>query len=80
MFRVITIEREYGCGGGAIAAQLAKQINWSLWDKRITEEIAKLANVDASAVRRCPVPAVYNISKYIVRQRLPHFSPRNSSR
>jgi len=23
MFRVITIEREYGCGGGAIAAQLA---------------------------------------------------------
>jgi cytidylate kinase len=53
MFRVITIEREYGCGGGAIAAQLAQQMGWTLWDKRLTEEIAKLANVDHSAVRRC---------------------------
>jgi cytidylate kinase len=53
MFRVITIEREYGCGGGAIAAQLANQIGWSLWDKRLTEEIARMANVDHSAVRRC---------------------------
>jgi cytidylate kinase len=53
MFRLITIEREYGCGGGAIAAQLAKDLGWSLWDKRLTEEIARLANVDASAVKRC---------------------------
>jgi cytidylate kinase len=53
MFRVITIEREYGCGGGAIAAQLAKHLGWSLWDKRLTEEIARLANVDQSAVKRC---------------------------
>jgi cytidylate kinase len=53
MFRVITIEREYGCGGGAIAAQLARRLEWSLWDKRLTEEIARLANVDASAVKRC---------------------------
>jgi cytidylate kinase len=53
MFRVITIEREYGCGGGAIAARLAKQLGWTLWDKRLTEEIARLANVDPSAVKRC---------------------------
>jgi len=53
MFRVITIEREYGCGGGAIAAQLAKRLGWNLWDKRLTEEIARLANVDTSAVMRC---------------------------
>jgi cytidylate kinase len=53
MFRVITIEREYGCGGGAIAGQLAKHLGWSLWDKRLTEEIARLANVDQSAVKRC---------------------------
>ena len=53
MFRVITVEREYGCGGGAIAAQLAHQLGWNLWDKRLTEEIARLANVDQSAVRRC---------------------------
>lgn len=53
MFRVITIEREYGCGGGAIAAQLAQRLGWSVWDKRLTEEIARLANVEPSAVRRC---------------------------
>ena len=53
MFRVITIEREYGCGGGAIAAQLAQRLGWSVWDKRLTEEIARLANVDPSAVKRC---------------------------
>ena len=33
MFRIITVEREYGCGGGAIAAQLAKQLGWKLWGK-----------------------------------------------
>jgi cytidylate kinase len=53
MFRVVTIEREYGCGGGAIAAQLAQRLGWNLWDRRLTEEIARLANVDPSAVKRC---------------------------
>jgi cytidylate kinase len=53
MFRLITIEREYGCGGGVIADQLAKHLGWNLWDKRLTEEIARLANVDTSVVRRC---------------------------
>jgi cytidylate kinase len=53
MFRLITIEREYGCGGGAIAAELARRLGWTLWDHRLTEEIARLAKVDASAVKRC---------------------------
>ncbi len=53
MFRVITIEREYGCGGGGIAAQLAQQLGWKLWDHLLTEEVARLANVDPSAVIRC---------------------------
>ena len=53
MFRILTIEREYGCGGGAIAAELAQQLGWKLWDHLLTEEIAKLANVDCRAVERC---------------------------
>lgn len=53
MFRVITIEREYGSGAAAIAAQLAKQLGWKLWDHLLTEEIARLAHVDPSAVLRC---------------------------
>ena len=53
MFRVITIEREYGCGGGAISSQLADRLGWKLWDHLLTEEIARVADVDASAVMRC---------------------------
>ncbi len=53
MFRLITIEREYGCGGGAIAAELARRLGWNLWDRRLTEEIARVANVDLAAVMRC---------------------------
>jgi len=53
MFRLVTIEREYGCGGGAIAAPLAERLGWKLWDHLLTEECARLANVDPSAVMRC---------------------------
>jgi cytidylate kinase len=53
MFRLITIEREYGCGGPAIAEQLARHLGWKLWDQLLTEEIARVAHVEASAVRRC---------------------------
>jgi cytidylate kinase len=53
MFRLITIEREYGCGAAAIAAQLANHLGWKLWDQLLTTEIARLASVDQSAVRRC---------------------------
>lgn len=53
MFRLVTIEREYGCGGAPIAAQLANHLGWKLWDHLLTEEIARLANVDPSAVMRC---------------------------
>ena len=53
MFRLITIEREYGCGAASIAAHLADHLGWNLWDQRLTDEIARLANVDPSAVKRC---------------------------
>jgi cytidylate kinase len=53
VYRVITVEREYGCGGGEIACELAKRLGWKLWDHALTEEIAKSANVDCLAVERC---------------------------
>jgi cytidylate kinase len=53
MFRVITIEREFGCGAPHIASQLAQILGWKLWDHLLTEEIARIANVDPSAVKRC---------------------------
>jgi cytidylate kinase len=53
VYRTITVEREFGCGAGEIAALLAKRLNWTLWDRNLTEEIAKLADVDCSTVERC---------------------------
>jgi cytidylate kinase len=53
MYRIITVEREYGCGAGEIAEQLANQLGWKLWDQSLTAEIAKLADVDPSCVLRC---------------------------
>jgi cytidylate kinase len=50
MIRIITVEREYGCGGGEIAQQLAAQLGWNLWDQNLTEEIARLANCPKAVV------------------------------
>jgi cytidylate kinase len=50
MIKIVTIEREYGSGGGEIAAQLASQLGWKLWDQLLTEEIARLANCSKAAV------------------------------
>ena len=50
MIKIITIEREYGCGGGDIAQLLASQIGWKLWDQVLTEEIARLAHCPKAVV------------------------------
>jgi cytidylate kinase len=50
VFRIITVEREYGCGAAGIAEKLAQHLKWKLWDQSLTQEIANLANVDCSAV------------------------------
>lgn len=50
MIKIVTIEREYGCGGGEIAQLLAKQLGWKLWDQLLTEEIARLAECPKSVV------------------------------
>lgn len=53
MFRIVTIEREFGCGGTAIACELARRLGWKLWDQQLTCEIAKRAQVTESAVAQC---------------------------
>jgi cytidylate kinase len=50
MIKIITIEREYGSGGGEIAQLVAQQLGWKLWDHLLTEEIAKLANCPKAVV------------------------------
>jgi len=50
MIKIITVEREYGCGGGEIAQLLAERLGWKLWDHLLTEEIARLANCPKTVV------------------------------
>jgi cytidylate kinase len=53
LYRIITVEREYGCGAAEIARALAQRLRWQLWDHALTEAIAKMAKVEHSAVERC---------------------------
>ena len=66
MFRIITIEREYGAGGSLVAAELARRKGWELLDQQLTCEIAKSAAVDERAVARreekCD-PLVHRLAK-----------------
>jgi len=50
MIKIVTIEREYGSGGGEIAQLLATKLGWKLWDQLLTEEIARLANCSKAVV------------------------------
>jgi cytidylate kinase len=50
VFRIITIEREYGAGGSLVAAELARRKGWQLLDQQLTCDIAKVARVDEHAV------------------------------
>ena len=50
MIDIVTVEREYGCGGGEIAKRLSERLGWKLWDHLLTEEIARLAKCPESVV------------------------------
>jgi cytidylate kinase len=66
MFRIVTIEREFGSGGGGIACELARRLGWKLWDQQLTSEIALRAQVPESAVVSCDErvdSSLYRLSK-----------------
>jgi cytidylate kinase len=46
MFRVVTVAREYGSGGGRIAQLLADRLGWKLLDRCLVEKIAETARVE----------------------------------
>jgi cytidylate kinase len=53
MFRIVTLEREFGAGGGGIACELARRLGWKLWDRQLTSEIAQRVHMPESAVAMC---------------------------
>ena len=70
MIKIITVEREYGCGGGEIAQKLADRLGWKLWDQLLTSEIARLIDCDQAEVK-CREervdPLYYRLFKSILR-------------
>ena len=50
MVRIITIDREYGCGAAEIARKLSSRLGWKLWDQLLTEKIARLAHCRHAAI------------------------------
>ena len=70
MVAIITVEREYGCGGGEIARKLADRLGWKLWDELLTCEIARLSNCKQSEVEAREErvdPLYYRLFKSILR-------------
>src|SRR5581483_5967105 len=53
MYRVVTVAREYGSGGGVIADKLARRLGWELIDNALIMGVAAAANVDADVCREC---------------------------
>jgi cytidylate kinase len=70
MIRLITVEREFGCGGGVIAAKLARRLGWTLWDQLLTDEIAHRLDCDSrnvAGLEERSDPAYYRLFKAFLR-------------
>ncbi len=70
MVNAVTIEREFGCGASEIASLVASRLGWSLWDERLTQEIARLTESTPQAVEQREWrtdPVVYRLFKDFLR-------------
>ena len=70
LINIVTIEREYGCGGGEVARKTADRLGWKLWDELLTCEIARLSNCKQSEVETREErvdPLYYRLFKSILR-------------
>ena len=52
MFGVVTVAREFGSGGGAIARTVAERLGWDLLDENLVKAIARTAEVDLETARQ----------------------------
>jgi hypothetical protein len=70
MIRIITIEREFGSGGGVIAEKVAARLGWKLWDQMLTDAIARRLDCDRRTVEEREErkdPASYRLLKAFMR-------------
>ncbi|GCF08445.1 cytidylate kinase-like family protein [Dictyobacter arantiisoli] len=46
--KAVTVSREYGSGGGEIAARLAQRLNWTLFDHAVVQQVAHKLGISLS--------------------------------
>ncbi len=76
--RAITISREYGSGGGEIAARLARRLGWQLLDHAVIEQTAQELEVHETEVEKHDEEYVESILSRI-QNRIQHFVPTAST-
>lgn len=52
MFRVLTVAREFGSGGGKIARRVAEELQWTLLDNALIREVARVGRVAPDDAKR----------------------------
>ncbi len=67
--KVLTISREYGSGGGAVARRVADKLGWRLLDQALIDAIARIAQVDLDTVRQFDehADAVHGVDRHALR-------------
>jgi cytidylate kinase len=66
VFRVITVAREFGSGGAAVAKKLSDRLGWRLLDRALLDDIARAARVDTALAERfdeCVDPWIHRLAK-----------------
>ena len=70
MIRIVTVDREFGSGGGVIAANLAARLDWTLWDQVLTDQIAQRMDCgsgEVAAREERTDPTYYRLFKAFLR-------------
>ena len=66
VYRVVTIARECGSGGGSIGRLLGKRLGWNVLDRSLISEVARIAQVDPRLAERydeCIDSWLYRVSR-----------------
>src|SRR5579863_10200811 len=74
----VTISREYGSGGGEIAARLARQLDWQLIDHAIIGQTARELEVHETEVEKHDYEYVEGTRPGILDRILEQFAPSAS--
>ena len=68
--RAVTVSREYGSGGGEVAARLARRLDWRLIDHAVVAQVARELGISQTEVEAHDEQAEGRIAQILRRMRL----------